>query len=140
MCWYSMITLKNLYFNIFITKLQIQLQKFIKGEQHPVTNIPRWVWTNLWGGEVVSFHLWGKHLRLKSQQISSSLSVCVIEPSEHESSTRRDRKKAKQSSLLIYVNSCDHMYKHTLLLHWWLLLQLYTLQAHTLLEPCVDVI
>ncbi len=46
-------------------------------------------------------------------------SVCVIEPSAHESSAGRDRKNEKQSSLLIFLNSCDHTYKHALLLHWW---------------------
>jgi len=41
-------------------------------------------------------------------------SVYVIEPSANESSTRRDRKNAKQSSQLIYLNICDHTYTNTL--------------------------
>lgn len=130
MCWYSMITLKNLYFNIFYNKTSNSIAE-IHQRRAASSYKPRWVWTNLWGGEVVSFHLWCKHLRLK-KPADFFFSVCEIEPSEHESSTRRDRKKAKQSSLLIFVNSCDHTYKHTLLLHWWLLLQPYTWQAHTL--------
>lgn len=94
------------------------MQQFIRGEQHSFPNAPRWVWTNLRGGEAVSFHLWCKHQRLKKPADFLS-SVCVIEPSAHESSAGRDRKNEKQSSLLIFLNSCDHTYKHALLLHWW---------------------
>lgn len=94
------------------------MQQFIRGEQRSFSNALWWVWTNLWGGEAVSFHLWCKHQRLKKPADFLS-SVCVIEPSAHESSAGRDGKNEKQSSLLIFFNSCDHTYKHTLLLRWW---------------------
>ncbi len=94
------------------------MQQIIRGEQHSFPNAPRWVWTNLRGGEAVSFHLWCKHQRFEKTADFLS-SVCMIEPSVHESSASRDWKNEKQSSLLIFFNSCDHMYKHTLLLHWW---------------------
>ncbi len=94
------------------------MQQIIRGEQHSFPNAPWWVWTNLRGGEAVSFHLWCKHQRFEKTADFLS-SVCMIEPSVHESSASRDWKNEKQSSLLIFFNSCDHMYKHTLLLHWW---------------------
>lgn len=65
------------------------------------------VWTNLlrrWSG-VISPVMKASESKKPADFLPSD---CVIEPSEHESSTRRDRKNEKQSSPLIFFNSCDH--------------------------------